>query len=49
MRLRELFENVYEAESDSQFDNSLKTIGICFGRFNPPHRGHREVWKAAAA
>ena len=48
MRLRELFENVYEAESDSQFDNSLKTIGICFGRFNPPHRGHREVWKAAA-
>jgi nicotinamide mononucleotide adenylyltransferase len=49
MRLRELFENVYEAEADSQFDNSLKTIGICFGRFNPPHRGHREVWKAAAA
>jgi nicotinamide mononucleotide adenylyltransferase len=49
MRLRELFENVYEAEADSQFDNSLKTIGICFGRFNPPHRGHREVWKAASA
>jgi len=49
MRLRELFENVYEAEADSQFDNSLKTIGVCFGRFNPPHRGHREVWKAACA
>jgi hypothetical protein len=49
MRLRELFENVYEAEADSQFDNSLKTIGVCFGRFNPPHRGHREVWKAASA
>jgi hypothetical protein len=48
MRLRELFENVYEAGADKPFDNSLKTIGICFGRFNPPHHGHREVWKAAA-
>lgn len=48
MRLRELFENVYEAEANPQFDNSLKTIGICFGRFNPSHHGHREVWKAAS-
>jgi nicotinamide mononucleotide adenylyltransferase len=49
MRLRELFENIYEAGEDKPFDNSLKTIGICFGRFNPPHHGHREVWKSAAS
>jgi hypothetical protein len=51
MRLRELFENIYEQvpEGGEEFDGSLKTIGVCFGRFNPPHRGHREVWKAASA
>lgn len=50
MRLRELFENIYETvpEGGEEFDGSLKTIGVCFGRFNPPHRGHREVWKAAS-
>jgi len=51
MRLRELFENIYEPVpegSETTFDNSLKTIGVCFGRFNPPHRGHKAVWQAAA-
>ncbi len=49
MRLRELFENVYEIADDTKpFDGSLKTIGICYGRWNPPHKGHREVWKAAS-
>lgn len=49
MRLRELFENIYETgDTGHEFDGSLKTIGVCFGRFNPPHRGHREVWKAAS-
>lgn len=47
MKLRQLFENVYEEAPDS-FDGSLKTIGICYGRWNPPHKGHREVWKAAS-
>lgn len=46
MRLRELFENIYEQDGE-EFDGSLKVIGVCFGRWNPPHRGHREVWKAA--
>jgi hypothetical protein len=51
MRLRELFENVYEApeEASTEFDGGLKTIGVCFGRWNPPHRGHKEVWRAASA
>lgn len=24
------------------------TVGICFGRFNPPHRGHAAAWKNAS-
>ena len=47
MKLRELFENIYE-QNGEDYDGSLKTIGVCFGRFNPPHKGHKEVWKAAA-
>jgi hypothetical protein len=23
-------------------------IGVCFGRFNPPHKGHKEAWKTAS-
>lgn len=26
----------------------MVTVGVCFGRFNPPHKGHKEVWKTAA-
>jgi nicotinamide mononucleotide adenylyltransferase len=48
MKLRQLFENIYEQNGD-EFDGSLKVIGVCFGRFNPPHRGHKAVWQAAAA
>ncbi len=49
MRLRELFENIYEIADDTKpFDGGLKTIGICYGRWNPPHQGHREVWKEAS-
>ena len=50
MRLRELFENIYEEvpEGGEEFDGGLKTIGICYGRWNPPHKGHREVWKEAS-
>jgi len=47
MKLRELFENVYE-EQEGEFDGALKTIGICYGRWNPPHKGHKEVWKQAS-
>jgi hypothetical protein len=47
MKLRELFENIYE-EGPDEFDGGLKTIGVCFGRWNPPHRGHRAVWQAAS-
>jgi hypothetical protein len=50
MRLRELFENIYEQvpEGGEEHDGSLKTIGICYGRWNPPHKGHKGVWKAAS-
>jgi hypothetical protein len=34
MKLRQLFES---QQADAAF---------CFGRFNPPHQGHAEVWKA---
>jgi hypothetical protein len=36
MRLRQLFESGH-AKADAAF---------CFGRFNPPHQGHAEVWSA---
>jgi hypothetical protein len=36
MKLRQLF------EADS------KTIGLVFGRFNPPHKGHRAAWELAS-
>jgi hypothetical protein len=50
MRLRELFENIYEQApvAGEEHDGALKTIGICYGRWNPPHRGHRDVWKSAS-
>jgi len=49
MKLRQLFENIYETDdAPSEFDGSLKVIGVCFGRFNPPHKGHKGVWQAAA-
>ena len=51
MRLRQLFENIYETvpEGGEEHDGSLKTIGICFGRWNPPHKGHKNVWQHASA
>ena len=36
MRLRELFEAPGE------------TVGLIFGRFNTPHKGHKAAWKQAA-
>lgn len=36
MKLRELF----EAKASS--------VGIIFGRFNPPHKGHRAAWEMAS-
>ena len=36
MRLRELFED------------KIKSVGIIFGRFNPPHKGHRAAWEMAS-
>ena len=37
MRLRQLFENVHTQQT---------TAAFCFGRFNPAHQGHMEVWNA---
>jgi hypothetical protein len=48
MKLRELFENIHE-EQPVKTDGGLKTIGVCFGRWNPPHKGHKAVWQSAAA
>ena len=45
MKLRELFDNPskpVEPQSPST------TVGVCFGRFNPPHKGHRAAWETAA-
>jgi hypothetical protein len=36
MRLRQLFES------------SDRSVGIIFGRFNPPHQGHKAAWEMAA-
>ena len=36
MRLRQLFEAPGE------------TVGLIFGRFNPPHKGHKAAWEMAA-
>ena len=36
MRLRELFEA------------RQRSVGIIFGRFNPPHKGHRAAWEMAS-
>ena len=36
MRLRQLF----EAQGE--------TVGLIFGRFNPPHKGHKAAWEMAA-
>ena len=50
MKLRQLFENIYETDdAPAEFDGSLKVIGVCFGRFNPPHKGHKAVWQSAAS
>jgi hypothetical protein len=50
MRLREIFENIYEeVPKGDVHDGGLKTIGVCFGRFNPPHKGHKAVWQSAAS
>ena len=37
MRLRELFES-----------KNLTSIGVCFGRWNPPHKGHKAAWEIAS-
>lgn len=36
MKLRELFES------------KRTTVGIIFGRFNPPHKGHKAAWELAS-
>jgi hypothetical protein len=41
MKLRELFENVYEAQKAQE-------VAIIFGRFNPPHQGHKAAWELAS-
>lgn len=30
------------------FEARAKTVGIIFGRFNPPHQGHRAAWELAS-
>jgi len=41
MKLRQLFENIYE-------EQGVEDVAIIFGRFNPPHKGHVAAWQAAA-
>jgi hypothetical protein len=37
MKLRQLFEN------------KGSTVGVCFGRWNPPHKGHKAAWEIASS
>ena len=30
------------------FEAKAKSVGIIFGRFNPPHMGHMKAWEMAA-
>jgi len=30
------------------FESKQRTVGIIFGRFNPPHQGHRAAWEMAS-
>ena len=30
------------------FEASVSDVGIIFGRFNPPHKGHKAAWQTAA-
>lgn len=30
------------------FESKSKSVGVIFGRFNPPHMGHRAAWEMAA-
>ena len=45
MKLRELFEN---PNKPVEPQGASTTVGVCFGRFNPPHKGHRAAWETAA-
>lgn len=31
------------------FESKIESVGIIFGRFNPPHIGHKTAWKMASA
>lgn len=35
--------------ADAVREKNSGGVGIIFGRFNPPHKGHRAAWKKAAA
>jgi len=30
------------------YESKEDTVGIIFGRFNPPHKGHRSAWQMAS-
>lgn len=36
------------SEFKKMFSNKPKTVGVCFGRWNPPHKGHKIAWETAA-
>jgi len=52
MRLRQLFEKHpgRDAPKESQQVKEApgETVGLIFGRFNPPHKGHRAAWEMAS-
>ena len=31
------------------FENRGNSVGVCFGRWNPPHKGHKAAWEIAAS
>lgn len=38
---------VAQADSVDKKKNGM-TVGVCFGRWNPPHKGHRAAWEIAS-
>ena len=47
MRFKDITED-FEKNSALPSNDSYETVGIMFGRFNPPHRGHAAAWQMAS-
>jgi len=37
-----------ESITEELIPTRIKTVGVCYGRWNPPHKGHKAAWQSAA-